>query len=79
MKFYAIRDNVILPKLVDMLGKAMAKDIHRNAGFAAVGAREERETLRIFVEKACSDPRFVGMWGTAQAEKQKLEWLDLMP
>jgi hypothetical protein len=78
MRFDIIRDDIIVPKLVDMLGNAMARDIFSNARFAASGARGEREILRVFVEKTCSDPRFLGMWGTVQAEKQKLEWLDLL-
>lgn len=78
MKFIEIRDEVIRPKLVDMLGRAMAETIYKNAGFATVGARGDRESLQVFVEKTCSDPRVVGMWGTSQAEKQKMEWLDLL-
>lgn len=78
MKFIEIRDDVIKPKLIDMLGKAMAETIYKNAGFATACVRGERETLHVFLDKTCSDPRFVGMWGTSQAEKQKMEWLELL-
>jgi hypothetical protein len=78
MTFIEIRDDVIKPKLIDILGKAMAESIYKNAGFATLGVRGEQETLQAFLEKTCSDPRFVGMWGTSQAEKQKREWLELL-
>lgn len=78
MTFIEIRDDVIKPKLTDMLGKAMAEIICKNAGFATAGVRGDQETLQVFLEKACSDPRFVGMWGTSQAETQKREWLELL-
>ena len=78
MKFIFIRDKIITPKLVDMLGHKMAEDISKRARSSATTAREEKEQLKLYVEKTCSDPRFIGMWGTAQAQKQKQEWLDLM-
>jgi len=78
MKFIEIRDDVIKPKLIDILGRAIAETIYKKAGFATVGARGDQETLQVFVDKTCSDPRFVGMWGTSQAERQKMEWLDLL-
>lgn len=78
MKAAFIRDKVIKPKLVDMLGHKMAEDICNEARFASMSAKEEKEQLEIFVEKTCSDPRFIGMWGTSQASKQKSEWLSLL-
>jgi len=78
MKFIKIRDEVIMPKLVDMLGKAMAEHVGKEARFATAGARDDHERLQITVEKTCSDPRFLGMWGKSQAQKQKKEWLELL-
>ncbi len=78
MRFIDIRDDVVKSKLTDMLGRVIAENILKNAGFATAGVRGERETLQVFLEKTCSDPRFVGMWGTCQAEKQKQEWLELL-
>lgn len=78
MKFSSIRDKVIKPKLIDILGKSLAEEIYTNARFAAAKGKDDRECLQYFVEKTCSDPHFLGMWGTAQAQKQKKEWLDLL-
>lgn len=78
MKFVSIRDKVIKTKLIDILGRAIAEEIYTNARFASIKGRDDRECLQYFVEKTCSDPRFLGMWGTAQARKQKKEWLDLL-
>ena len=78
MKFIQIRDEVIVPKLVDMLGKTMAESLSRESRFATAGAKDDNERLHITVEKTCSDERFIGMWGTAQADKQKEEWLELL-
>lgn len=78
MRIDDIRDEVIKPKLIDMLGNTMADDIYRKAGYATLGVTNELEIPRIFVDKACLDPRFFGMWGTAQAEKQKSEWMELL-
>lgn len=78
MKFSSIRDKVIKPKLVDILGKALAEEIFTNASLASTIGKNDRECLQYFVDKACSDTYFLGMWGTAQAQKQKREWLDLL-
>ena len=78
MKFSSIRDKVIKPKLIDMLGKTMAEEIYTYARFASAKGKNDRESLHYFVDRTCSDQRFLGMWGTAQADKQKKEWLDLL-
>ena len=78
MKLAFIRDRIIKQKLIDILGHKMAEDICNEARFASISAKEEKEQLEIFVEKTCSDPRFIGMWGTSQALKQKSEWLGLL-
>ena len=78
MKFQFILDNVIKPKLVDMLGRKMTEDLFREAQFSSANANDDSERLRQFVDVTCSDSRFIGMWGTAQAEKQKKEWLNLL-
>lgn len=78
MKFTTIRDKVIKPKLIDMLGNTMAKDMFTKARFASANERDEKGMLKVFVTMICSDPKFLGMWGTAQAEKQKMEWLELL-
>lgn len=78
MNLNAIRNQVIKSKLIDMLGRTMAEDICQKSSFAAVGAKSDQEALSLFLEKTCSDPRFIGMWGTRQAEKQKAEWLNLL-
>jgi hypothetical protein len=77
MKSAFIRDKVIKQKLVDVLGQKMAEDICNEARFASISESDEKKQLEIFVEKTCSDPRFIGMWGTSQASKQKSEWLNL--
>ncbi len=78
MKFINIRDKVIKPKLIDMLGKTLAEDIYTTAQFATASTNDDRQKLRIFIDKICSDPRFIGMWGTAQADKQSREWFELL-
>ena len=78
MEFSSIRDKVIKLKLIDMLGKTLAEEIYTNARFASAAGKDDRERLQYFVDKACSDQRFLGMWGTAQAQKQKKEWIDLL-
>lgn len=78
MNLITIRNQVIMPKLIDMLGRTMAEDIFQKSSFAAAGASNDQEALHMFLEKTCSDPRFIGMWGTRQAEKQKTEWLLLL-
>ena len=78
MKYSTIRDKVIKPKLIDMLGEALAEEIYTNAWFDSAKGKDDRECLQYFVDKTCSDQRFLGMWGTAQAQKQKKEWLNLL-
>lgn len=78
MKYSSIRDKVIQRKLIDILGKSLAEDIYTEARFASVKGKDDLESLRYFVDKICSDPHFLGMWGTAQAQQQKKEWLDLL-
>jgi hypothetical protein len=78
MKYLDIRDDVVKPKLMDMLGKAMAENLVNQAHIQTISTRREKQKLHVFVDTVCSDDNFVGMWGKAQAEKQKLEWLGLM-
>ncbi len=78
MDFESIRKKVILPKLTDMLGKMFAESLYQKASFASVAERDEQMKLNVFVSITCSDPKFIGMWGTAQAVRQKKEWICLL-
>lgn len=77
MTFEEIRDRVIKPKLTDILGKTLADGLYTKARFATTGARGQRRQLETFVEMVCTDPHFIGMWGTVQAARQEKEWLEL--
>lgn len=78
MKATTIRDKIVKSKLIDMLGRTMAEEIYNKALFAATSAQSDEQNLQIFVERTCSDPKFIGMWGKAQAARQKSEWLGLL-
>ena len=78
MNYLNIRDDIIKPKLTDMLGKTLAENLTNNAHIKTIGTHVDRQKLQIFVDKVCTDENFLGMWGTAQAAKQKNEWLGLM-
>jgi len=73
----SICDKIIKSKLTDILGRTMAQALYSKAQFAAVRAINESERLALFVDFICADPHFIGMWGTAQAARQKQEWLGL--
>jgi hypothetical protein len=77
MTFEEIRDRVIKPKLTDILGRTLADGLYTRARFATTGARGQRHKLNTFVTTVCTDPHFIGMWGTAQAARQEKEWLEL--
>ena len=78
MDFDTILKKIIEPKLTDMLGKAFAEKMVKTARFASVAETDDRRRLDKFLSVACSDPKFVGMWGTAQAARQKNEWSNLL-
>jgi hypothetical protein len=78
MNFDTICNKVIRPKLTDMLGRVLAEGIYQKARFAAAAERDDQHKLRVFVATTCSDPKFIGMWGTAQAARQGHEWLALL-
>ena len=77
MNYLIICDSIIKPKLNDMLGKKLADNLLTQARFATTTAKSDREKLQIFVDTICKDDHFIGMWGTAQAARQKDEWLGL--
>jgi hypothetical protein len=72
------RETIIKPKLVEVFGNAIASSLITKATMASQGGTSEQERLKLIVDSICTDPRVLGMWGAAQTERQKKEWLTLV-
>jgi hypothetical protein len=72
------RDTVIKSKLIEVFGNAIASSLITKAAMAGMGGTSEQEKLRLTADYICADPKVLGMWGNAQAERQKKEWLALV-
>jgi len=72
------RETVIRGKLVEVLGNAIASQLISKATIAGMSGTSEEEKLKLIVGSICADPRVLGMWGAAQIERQKKEWLSLV-
>ena len=71
----AVGEKVIRPKLAEIFGATIADLLLTKATFAAMQGGTAQETYRLMVESVCSHPKVVAMWGAAQTEKMKEEWL----
>ena len=67
---------VIKPKLVEIFGATIADLLFTKAIFSGMQGSTEQESFQLIVESICSHPKVIGMWGTAQTEKQKFEWIN---
>jgi len=72
------RETVIKPKLVEVFGNAIASSLITKAAMAGMAGTSEQEKLKLMADFICADPRVLGMWGNAQTERQKREWLALV-
>ena len=72
------RETVIKPKLVEVFGNAIASSLVTKATMAGMAGTSEQEKLKLIADYICTDPRVLGMWGNAQAERQNREWLALV-
>ena len=73
-----IRETIIKPKLSGVFGNTIANTLITGATLAGIKGGSEQEKLTLMVNAVCSDKKVVGMWGAAQTEKQKQEWLKLL-
>ncbi len=71
----AARDSIIKPKLAEIFGRSNANMLVGRSMAAAAKGSSEQEKFKLMVDFICSDPKVVGMWGNAQAQKQSEEWL----
>ena len=78
MDAQTVREKTIKPKLVETFGNAIASALITTAAIAGAGGASEPEKLQLAVNAICADPRVLGMWGNAQTERQKKEWLTLV-
>ena len=78
MDAQTVREKTIKPKLIEMVGNSIASALITVATVEGAGGASEQEKLRLTVNSICADPRVLGMWGNAQTEKQKKEWLALV-
>ncbi len=74
-----VREETIKPKLIEFFGTAMASKLIIAATGAGMKGKDEKEKLQLMVEAVCSDSQVNAMWGTAQVNKHKQEWLKLIP
>jgi len=73
-----VRETIIKPKLTDIFGNLICSTLMMKAIRAAMKGINEKERLELMVDAICSDPRVTGMWGIAQTNKQKREWLNAL-
>lgn len=78
MDAQTVREKTIKPKLVETFGNAIASALITAATVAGAGGTSEQEKLQLTVTSICADPRVLGMWGNAQTERQKKEWVALV-
>ena len=72
------RETIIKPKLVEVFGNAIASSLIIKATMESQSGKSEQEKLKLIVNSICADPKILGMWGAAQTERQKGEWLTLV-
>jgi hypothetical protein len=72
------RETVIKSKLVEVFGNSLASSLVTKAALAGMAGATEPEKLKLIADCICADPKVLGMWGAAQAERQKREWLALV-
>jgi len=70
-----VGETVIKPKLVEIFGATIADLLFTKAIFAAMQGSTAQESYQLMVDSVCAHPKVVGMWGTAQTEKMRQEWL----
>ena len=70
-----IKEMIIKPKLIEIFGNAIGSSLLTKATLAGIKGGSEQEKLAIMVETICSNQLVVGMWGAAQTEKLRQEWL----
>ena len=72
------RETVIKVKLAEVFGNNIAASLTTSATVAGMAGGSEKEKLALMVNSICADARVLGMWGNAQTERQKREWLALV-
>jgi hypothetical protein len=73
-----IKETVIKPKLIEIFGNTIGNSLVTKATLAGMRGNSEQEKLGLMVEVICSNPIVIGMWGVAQTEKLKREWLQYL-
>ena len=72
------RETVIKSKLIEVFGNSIASSLITKAAMAGMAGTSEQEKLKLIADCICADSRVLGMWGNAQADRQKKEWLALV-
>lgn len=72
-----LRDTVIKPKLVELLGGNLGLAVLTTGLSASMKGKTDSEKAHLMVEAVCADKKLVGMMGAARAQQQKNEWLKL--
>ena len=75
MDLTSFRETVIKPKLVEAFGGTMASNLVTSAIVASMKDSGDKQKAEMFVDAICSNPKVVGLWGAAQARKQRGDWL----
>ena len=78
MEAKEVREKIIKPKLAEFFGNIIANALVSKAAIAGMKGSSDKEKLRLMVESVCSDQKVIGIWGMAQTNKQKNEWLNLI-
>jgi len=78
MEAKTIKETVIKPKLIEIFGNTIGNSLVTKATLAGMRGNSEQEKLELMVEVICSNPIVIGMWGAAQTEKLKREWLQYL-
>lgn len=79
MDYGQIKETIIKPKLASLFGNLNASVIvQKHSSKAIMQANDDKEKLKLLINGICSDTQVVGIWGMAQATKQKQEWLKLV-
>ena len=78
MEAKEVREKVIKPKLAEFFGNIIANALVSKAAIAGMKGGSNKEKLKLMVECICTDQKILGIWGVAQTNKQKNEWLNLI-
>ncbi len=74
-----MKEKVLRPKLAEVLGNLLASSIiSKYSGEAIMKGNTDQEKCGILIDALCKDPKVTNIWGTAQATRQKQEWLKLV-